>query len=46
MKKLLVVLSLLILAAPAFINVRYDHDWGDDFAMYLLEAKKIAQGAR
>lgn len=45
MKKLLLVLLLLVLAAPAFINVRYDHDWGDDFAMYILQAKKIALGS-
>jgi hypothetical protein len=45
MKKLLVALLLLILAAPAFINVRFDHDWGDDFAMYILQAKKIALGS-
>src|SRR4030095_10168865 len=34
----------LSLATPSFINIRYDHDWGDDFAMYILEAKKIATG--
>ena len=44
MKRLLTALLLLTLAAPAFINVRYDHDWGDDFAMYILEARQIALG--
>src|SRR6185295_17632430 len=35
---------LITLAFPSFINIRYDHDWGDDFAMYIIEAKKIATG--
>src|SRR4030095_8281697 len=44
MKRFLIVPLLISLAAPAFINIRYDHDWGDDFAMYILEAKHIALG--
>lgn len=37
--------SLLVLACLIpllFINIRDSHDWGDDFAMYLMEAQNIA----
>lgn len=44
MGKVLPILLLITLVFPSFINIRYDHDWGDDFAMYIIEAKKIATG--
>jgi hypothetical protein len=28
-----------------FLNIKSTHDWGDDFAQYLIEAKNIQQGA-
>lgn len=37
-------LTLALLLPLAFINIRDSHDWGDDFAMYLLEAQNIAEG--
>ena len=27
-----------------FLNIKDTHDWGDDFAQYLIEAKNISQG--
>ncbi len=27
-----------------FLNIKTTHDWGDDFAQYLIEAKNIQQG--
>ncbi len=27
-----------------FFNIKNSHDWGDDFAQYLIEAKNISQG--
>jgi hypothetical protein len=44
LKRAVAVALFLTLAIPSFINVRFDHDWGDDFAMYIIEAKKIATG--
>jgi hypothetical protein len=44
-KKLLEYLLVFILLSPLlFINIRNSHDWGDDFAGYLREAKNIAEG--
>jgi len=37
-------LLLLFLAGIFFINIKSTHDWGDDFAQYLHQAKNIVQG--
>jgi len=39
--ELLLVVALLL--PHLFLNTRHTHDWGDDFAMYLIEAKNIAE---
>jgi hypothetical protein len=38
--------ALLILAIAGFqvATIRSGQDWGDDFAMYILHARNIAQG--
>lgn len=36
-------LALLLFAPLLFLNIRSDHDWGDDFAQYLAQAENIAQ---
>lgn len=36
---MLIVLSMLL-----FINIRNGHDWGDDFAQYLIQAGNIVRG--
>lgn len=37
---------LLILLLPACLSgLRDTHDWGDDFAQYLVQAKELAEGA-
>lgn len=38
------MLVVLFLCPLLFINIRDSHDWGDDFAMYLMEAQNIAKG--
>ncbi len=38
------VLALVLFLPLLFINVRNDHDWGDDFAQYLAQAENISQG--
>ncbi len=38
------LLPLLLGCGLFFINIRDSHDWGDDFAQYLLEARNIEQG--
>src|SRR5687767_8522476 len=40
-KHTVVIVSLLPLL---FFNIKNTHDWGDDFAQYLIEAKNIQQG--
>jgi hypothetical protein len=43
--RLLVVVLLAILAIPAFMNIKSSsHDWGGDFAMYILQARNIVDG--
>lgn len=37
------VLVVLFLIPLTFINIKNSHDWGDDFAMYLSEAKNMAE---
>jgi hypothetical protein len=38
------VLVLLICLPLVFINIKGTHDWGDDFAQYIMQAKNIAEG--
>lgn len=40
--KHIVVIALLV--PLLFFNIKNTHDWGDDFAQYLLEAKNIKEG--
>ncbi len=45
MKKSIEYSVLLLLLIPLFfINIKTSHDWGDDFAQYLHQAKNITQG--
>lgn len=38
--------AVIVLLLPLlFLNIKNTHDWGDDFAQYLIEAKNIQQGA-
>lgn len=40
-----ILIVLLILLLPlTIINVRSDHDWGDDFAQYLHQARNLCEG--
>lgn len=41
LKHTAVIVSLLPLL---FLNIKTTHDWGDDFAQYLIEAKNISEG--
>jgi len=41
MQRKLSVLLLIVLSALLFINIRNGHDWGDDFAQYLIQAANI-----
>ena len=37
--------AVIVLLLPLlFLNIKSTHDWGDDFAQYLIEAKNIKQG--
>ena len=38
------VIVFLVFAPLLFINVSASHDWGDDFAQYILQAKCIVEG--
>ena len=38
------VLIFFLLLPLFFINVKDSHDWGDDFAQYLIQAKNIIEG--
>lgn len=35
---------LLLLIPLFFLNVKDSHDWGDDFAQYLIQARNIVEG--
>lgn len=35
---------ILLLIPLFFLNIRDSHDWGDDFAQYILQAKNLAEG--
>lgn len=38
-------IAVIVLLLPLlFFNIKNTHDWGDDFAQYLLEAKNITEG--
>ena len=39
------IVVILLLLPLLFLNIKNTHDWGDDFAQYLIEAKNIQQGA-
>ena len=40
-----IYILLFVLLIPLFlINIRDSHDWGDDFAQYIYQAKNIVQG--
>jgi len=38
------VLIILLFLPLLFLNNRYSHDWGDDFAQYIHQAKNIVEG--
>ncbi len=38
------IIVLFVFAPVLFINVSSSHDWGDDFAQYILQAKCIVEG--
>lgn len=38
------VAVILLLVPLFFLNIRDSHDWGDDFAQYILQAKNFAEG--
>ena len=37
-------LTVIFLLPLFFINVKDSHDWGDDFAQYLIQARNIVEG--
>src|ERR1039457_6844132 len=44
-KNLTPYIILFVLCLPLFfINIRNSHDWGDDFAQFIYQAKNLAQG--
>src|ERR1022692_37270 len=45
MKNYRIYVLLFVLLTPLFmINIRDSHDWGDDFAQYIYQAKNIVEG--
>jgi hypothetical protein len=38
------LITALICLPVFFINIKSSHDWGDDFAQYILQAKNIVNG--
>ncbi len=38
------ILTAILLFPLLFINVKDSHDWGDDFAQYLIQARNIVEG--
>ncbi|MDY0102184.1 MAG: glycosyltransferase family 39 protein [Lentimicrobium sp.] len=43
-RKLFLIPALLVFIPLMFLNLRSDHDWGDDFAQYLAQADNIVHG--
>ena len=44
-KKLLEYLLVMLVLSPLLLlNIRNSHDWGDDFAGYITQARNIAEG--
>ncbi len=43
-RKLFLIPALLVFIPLLFLNIRSDHDWGDDFAQYLAQADNIVHG--
>ena len=43
-KHLFFILCILFCLPLFFINIKDSHDWGDDFAQYILQAKNIVEG--
>lgn len=42
---ILIIGFLVLLLVPLFfLNIQDSHDWGDDFAQYILQAKNLAEG--
>lgn len=45
MRKVIEHIVLLLFLIPLFfINIKSSHDWGDDFAQYIHQAKNISEG--
>ena len=45
MRKIIEHTILLLFLIPLFfINIKSSHDWGDDFAQYIHQAKNISEG--
>lgn len=42
-KKLWRIVLIILLLPLLFINVKDSHDWGDDFAQYLIQARNIIE---
>ena len=38
------LLAVMVFVPLLFLNLRNDHDWGDDFAQYLEQAENISLG--
>ena len=43
-RKWFLIPALLVFIPLLFLNIRADHDWGDDFAQYLAQADNIVRG--
>jgi len=43
-KETLLIITAILLFPLFFINVRESHDWGGDFAMYIMQAENIVNG--
>jgi hypothetical protein len=44
MARMFIACTLLISTALGYLTLTDGHDWGDDFAQYLMQAESIAQG--
>ncbi len=43
-RNIFLILCSILCLPLFFINVKSSHDWGDDFAQYILQAKNIVEG--